>query len=114
MYDPKHSASERRSDNEFLRRMGFGEFSERSVPTMNRPTSPVRPNGNCSSCSDGNGSMPSCPYPMDPAMPSLAMVYVPKQEWRCALSPHDALMHGSLFAELVKPFEGRSVVGKHR
>ena len=110
MYDPKHSASERRLDNEFLRRMSFGEFSERSVPTMNRQ--PARQNGACSSCGDGHGAVPSCPHPMDPMMPSLAMVYVPKQEWRCTLAPHDALMHGSLFSELIKPFEGRSVVGK--
>lgn len=112
MYDPKHSASERRLDNEFLRRMSFGDFSERSVPTMNRPS--ARPNGACSSCGDGHSAIPSCPHPMDPAMPSLAMVYVPKQEWRCTLDPHDALMHGSLFSELIKPFEGRSVVNKHR
>ena len=38
-------------------------------------------------------------------MPSLAMVYAPKQCWRKVFKPEDALMHGSQFAELVLPLE---------
>ena len=35
---------------------------------------------------------------------SLAMVYSPKQYWRKLYTPEDALMHGTLFVELNKPF----------
>lgn len=40
--------------------------------------------------------------------PSLAMVYSPRQCWRNLLDPQSALDQGTLFAELVLPFEGGS------
>lgn len=38
--------------------------------------------------------------------PALAMVYSPKQCWRNLLDPRVGLEHGSIFAELILPFEG--------
>ncbi|MBQ8689762.1 MAG: spore coat associated protein CotJA [Clostridia bacterium] len=35
----------------------------------------------------------------------LAMVYSPMQCWRMLKTPADALMSGTLFEELVKPYE---------
>ena len=37
---------------------------------------------------------------------SLAMVYSPKQYWRKLYTPEDAMLHGTLFMELDKPFLG--------
>ena len=34
----------------------------------------------------------------------LAMVYAPRQKWRNAYSPDEALMRGTMFAELDLPF----------
>ena len=110
MYEPNHSAPRRRSDDEFLRRMSCPQ-SGQSIPTMNRSVSEAGPIGGL----ENTGHPPACSHPpVDPAMPSLAMVYSPLQEWRCALSPSDALAHGTLFAELVKPFEGRSIANRGR
>lgn len=80
---------------------------------------------------EGNGSIgdgrPSCDGSVDNAVsgckpsdcakgecptylhaPSLAMVYSPRQCWRNLLDPQSALDHGTLFAELVLPFERAS------
>jgi hypothetical protein len=46
----------------------------------------------------------SCPTEI-PA-PALAMVYCPRQCWRKLFDPEDGLKHGTIFAELVLPFEG--------
>ena len=40
------------------------------------------------------------------SMPSLAMVYPPYQKFDCLFSPCDALVKGTLFNELNKPFYG--------
>ena len=49
-------------------------------------------------CNEGTGN---------PLMPALAMVYSPEQEWRCLAEPcATALAEGTLFRELIKPFEG--------
>jgi hypothetical protein len=34
------------------------------------------------------------------------MVYCPRQCWRKLFDPEDGLKHGTIFAELVLPFEG--------
>jgi hypothetical protein len=43
---------------------------------------------------------------MGAGMPSLAMVYAPKQCWQNLLDPAVGLAHGSIFADLILPFEG--------
>lgn len=52
---------------------------------------------------DGNGNGEACPTHVH--APSLAMVYSPRQCWRNLLDPESALEDGSLFAELVMPWE---------
>ena len=119
MYDKNQPTAARRSSDEFLRRMRSGEFSGRSLPTMNRPTqAPTQTPSNSSngsnscnqnSCNGGNSGA-ACPGDTgNAAMPSLAMVYAPVQEWRCLLSPQDALSEGTMFRELIKPFRGRTI-----
>ena len=51
----------------------------------------------------GDGECPTCI-----SAPSLAMVYAPRQCWRNLLDLQSALDQGTLFAELVLPFEGGS------
>ena len=61
---------------------------------------PVMPAG----CANG------CNHPpVNPTMPALAMVYSPEQAWRCLYTPDQALEAGTLFDELNKPFEGRTI-----
>ena len=116
-------AAESRADADFLRRMLGGELN-----TM--PNNGMRNNTNAGRCCEwrpqarqelsehpengcGCNSSPcntSCPTEI-PA-PSLAMVYCPRQCWRSLFSPEDGLKHGSIFAELVLPFEGRQIGGK--
>jgi hypothetical protein len=40
-----------------------------------------------------------------PAQPQLAMAYVPFQQWGDAMEPDKALSCGTLFSDLVFPFE---------
>lgn len=91
----------------------------------------MRDNGRLRFSDEGNGSIgggrPSCDGSVDNTVsdckplcgaqeecspylhaPSLAMVYSPRQCWRNLLDPQSALDHGTLFAELVLPFEGGS------
>ena len=116
-------AAESRADADFLRRMLGGELNTMPNNGMRNNTNagrccewrpqarqemPQRPERGC-----GCNSMPcdtSCPTEV-PA-PSLAMVYCPRQCWRSLFSPEDGLKHGTIFAELVLPFEGRQLGGK--
>ena len=109
MYEKNQPSAMRRSGDEFLRRMRSSELPERSLPTMNR-TSPVPYAAHSSGCSNSG----SCTGTGNSAMPSLAMVYAPVQEWRCLLTLPEALREGSLFRELIKPFQGRSVYHQSR
>ena len=122
-------AAESRSDADFLRRMLGGElngndrsrssgrYSDRAPlqsrqemgdccewAPQARQEAPMRPEGGCG-CQSMSCNV-SCPTEV-PA-PSLAMVYCPRQCWRSLFSPEDGLQHGTLFAELVLPFEGGS------
>ena len=51
----------------------------------------------------GRNAGDGCPDRRIPA-PSLAMAYVPMQQWRDILGCEDALANGTLFGELVLPF----------
>jgi len=50
--------------------------------------------------------------PTEISAPALAMVYSPKQCWRKLFDPQSGLEHGSLFAELILPFEGCPKYGR--
>ena len=116
-------AAESRADADFLRRMLGGELNDaantRICNNCNmgrscewrpqaRQESPMRPENGCG-C-----QRPSCDTscPTEISAPSLAMVYCPRQCWRSLFSPEDGLKHGTIFAELVLPFEGRQLGGK--
>jgi hypothetical protein len=49
---------------------------------------------------------PQCPPPMGGAGQVLAMAYVPPQEWDALYPAEQALLRGTLFAQLDYPFEG--------
>ena len=115
-------AAESRADADFLRRMLGGELNGSSNNCVRnganvgrscewrpqaRQEPPMRPEGDCGyqrPCDT------SCPTQI--AAPSLAMVYCPRQCWHKLLEPEIALAHGSLFEELILPFEGRQIGGK--
>ena len=61
----------------------------------------------------GEATTPSagCACGEGTARESLAMVYSPRQYWRDAYSPVEALDRGTLFAELDKPLTGVCVSG---
>ena len=91
MYRPNQSSASGRANAEFLRRMTSGDCG------CELPTRPVF---NPQQGTIG-GTVPC------PTMPSLAMVYSPVQSWSNRFdSPSKALSEGSLFKDLIKPFEG--------
>ena len=127
-FENNRRAAESRADADFLRRMlggelngnrrnpsrdraptetrqGVGECCEWTPPQARQPQArqemPVRPeNGGCG-CQKPCDT--SCPTEVH--APSLAMVYSPRQCWRKLLDPAEGLKHGTIFAELVLPFE---------
>lgn len=106
MYSEHNSRPSRRVNDEFLRRMVGGELISKELPVMNMARldtapgqMPERPSCNQN---DENGGR-ECPVNIN--APSLGMVYSPRQCWRNLLDHEAALSNGSLFAELVMPFE---------
>ncbi len=61
---------------------------------------------NCEDMMSGHGFDPG----VVDALP-LAMAYVPRQKWRNAYSPEEALSRGTLFAELDLPFYPPRICG---
>ncbi len=104
--------SSRRANDEFLRRMLDKEDARGSRAVMNptpMPTPslpPERPNRPSCDGSYPNGSGNAGDCRMREGMPSLAMVYAPKQCWQNLLDPMTGLGQGSIFAELILPFQG--------
>ena len=106
MYSEHNSRPSRRVNDEFLRRMVGGELTQKALPVMNTvPTELARgQNTGNSACNQNDDEGNGCPTNI--GAPSLAMVYAPRQCWRNLLDHEAALLNGSLFAELVMPFEG--------
>lgn len=104
--------SARRANDEFLRRMLGGESVGGARAAMNAVPMPgpdfpqERPNRPSCDGSYPNGGNNTGACKMSKDMPSLAMVYAPEQCWQNLLDPAVGLAHGSLFADLVLPFEG--------
>lgn len=98
MYADNHrrSASQRVNDD-FLRRMMGGELTSNAEPTARAAE---RENAERPKISVQEDDCPSTLH-----APSLAMVYSPRQCWRNVLSPEEGLQQGSIFSELVLPFE---------
>lgn len=112
--------SRRRSGDEFLRRMRNEEFLSRlssgsDIPTFSRSDIPrvdQTPRTGCDGTTrNENGGMSEQTNRYGCSMPSLAMVYSPIQKWQKMLSPEEALSKGSMFVELIKPFEGDNTDG---
>ncbi len=109
MYNPNQSPSSRRGSEEFLRRMNQNQFSScapcGASTKQSHSFDSRQSNGGRGCDSPASGG---CNQSGTPAMPALAMVYAPVQEWTCLMeTPEMALAHGTLFKELLKPFDGR-------
>ena len=97
-FSPNKKASERRANDEYLRRSSFGtRQSAETLPTAGPPADSVVEKATCLTCQN------------EEKMPSLAMVYAPKQTFTDLYEPEEALARGTLFRELDLPFHGRSV-----
>ena len=134
-FENNRRAAESRADADFLRRMLGGELNGNGccnhsrdrapldtrqgvgeccewTPQIRHPQArqemPFRPeNGGCGCQKPCNTSCPT-----EVHAPSLAMVYCPRQCWRKLFDPENGLKHGTIFAELVLPFEGYLKGGK--
>lgn len=117
-------AAESRADADFLRRMLGGELNGNSCgrscgrdrtpmqarqedrgdccewTPQARQEAPMRPENGCGCHKPCDTSCPT-----EIAAPALAMVYCPRQCWRKVFEPEEGLKHGTIFAELVLPFE---------
>ena len=115
-FENEQDNSRRRSGDEFLRRMKSEEFLSRlstgnDIPTFSRTDVPRRDERPRTSCNGEEARKGKTGFTTETQgtkchMPSLAMVYSPYQEWQNLLSLQEGLYHGSIFAELIKPFEG--------
>ena len=118
-FENENYLSRQRSNDEFLRRMNGDQFFRKAsadeIQTMLRSDVPGRNERPQTSC-DGTPNTSQTPPEIDHAgyrMPSLAMVYSPMQAWQGILSPEEGLHHGSIFSELVKPFEVAPLCSDH-
>lgn len=108
------NASQRRANDEFLRRMLGGELG--MAEEGRRPSCPLpscrmggapttrmpRREPSAPPCNDGDHAH-SCPRGIH--APALAMVYSPLQCWEGLLPPEKALKAGSQFSALILPLE---------
>ena len=128
-FENNRRAAENRADADFLRRMLGGELNDsacnRTDHSCNRYAhEPRRATGSCCEWApqarqlqarqevlvepeNGCGCQKPCntSCPTEIQAPALAMVYCPRQCWRKLFDPADGLKHGTIFAELVLPFE---------
>ena len=123
-FENNRRAAQNRADADFLRRMLGGELNGNDCGrSCGRDRAHMQPRqdqqGNCCEWApqarqeapmrpeNGCGCQRPCDTscPTEIPAPALAMVYCPRQCWRKLFEPEDALKHGSLFAELVLPFE---------
>lgn len=115
--------SRRRSGDEFLRRLKSDEFlssmtAGKDIPTFSQsnqsgiPRLDERPRTSCNGTErrvrENTGESFGCGtnQPTCANMPSLAMVYSPVQAFHKLLTPTQGLSQGSIFEELILPFEG--------
>ena len=115
-FENNRRVSARRANDEFLRRMLDGERADRARTVMNAEPSPMpslpqeRPDRpSCDGSYPGGGANAGGECPKHFHAPSLAMVYAPKQCWQNLLDPMSGLEQGSIFAEMILPFEGGGV-----
>lgn len=104
MYADNHrrSASQRVNDA-FLRRMTGGELTSHAEPAV--PTLQAVRSDHSESAKRAEATEQTTDCPTTVHAPSLAMVYSPRQCFRNVLSPEEGLRQGTIFSELVLPFE---------
>ena len=110
--DQNRRAPARRANDAFLRQMIGGELTDGRCQQnrCERPMPYVEQRESCPVCEGARQesgdacALSDCPKYVH--APSLAMVYAPGQCWRNLLDIEVALEHGSMFAELILPFEG--------
>lgn len=120
-FESNRRVSARRANDDFWRRMLGSESADGSRAVMNSAPSPSpmpmpsrpqerpdRPScdGSYPNRGDGGGDCQKTP-----GMPSLAMVYAPRQCWQNLLDPATGLANGSIFKDLILPFEGNGGCG---
>lgn len=117
-FESNRRVSARRASDDFRRRMLGEESGNGARAVMNSAPMPSLP--------ELRPDRPSCDgsYPdrgegkeecyKNEGMPSLAMVYAPRQCWQNLLDPVTGLSHGSIFADLILPFEGNGCGGDCR
>ena len=116
--DHNRNTAARRANDDFLRRMIGGSIGDsdgcrsKSCPFAANSRGTGRLSVDPPSCNMGDKSACADNCASAPKMPSLAMVYAPRQCWRGLLSPEEALAHGTQFTELVLPFYGPQCNGK--
>ena len=81
-------------------RQGYQNDCCEWAPQARQEEAPLRPENGCGCQKPCNTSCPT-----EIHAPALAMVYCPRQCWRKLFDPADGLKHGTIFAELVLPFE---------
>ena len=101
MLERNNPSIPRRQEDDLLRRSRFGGGIRRGFGVNEPPASPVLETVDSANetLDDRNGI----------AKKRLAMAYIPKQKWQNLLSPESALTNGTVFRELVFPFEGRTI-----
>ena len=98
MIEKSNPSAPRRRDEDLLRRSRFGGGFRRGIgETLARPV--MEPEGSVNQMSGNGGTIQK----------RLAMAYIPNQTWQNLLSPESALQSGTVFRELVFPFEGRTI-----
>lgn len=98
MIEKSNPSVPRRQDDDLLRRSRFGNGFRRGIgESFARP---VMEQVGAENQMPGNGGT---------VKKRLAMAYIPNQAWQNLLSPENALMNGTIFRELVFPFEGRTI-----
>ncbi len=107
--DNNRRACSYRANDAFLRQMLGGELAgchsheKAPMPSARQSYDPQNPpcDGSINNMQHGCGKCPT-----EIGAPSLAMVYSPRQCWKEVLDPMTGWKHGSIFSELILPFEG--------
>lgn len=100
MIERNNPSGQRRQDDDLLRRPRFGGSTRRTTGFNEPFARPVMEQVSPETASENGGEF---------AKKRLAMAYIPNQTWKNLLSPESALMNGTIFRELVFPFEGRTI-----
>ena len=114
MLERNNQPNARRGENDPFRRMFFGgngyrrsSFAPQAQPVMEsvspQTVGDMTENGENGQTAPFSSCLNAC---------SLAMVYSPEQEWKDLFPVGKAIVKGTLFQELDKPFLGKTLLGR--